>query len=189
MDPIDRLLSNLTSGMTDKPIAHNPTPLPKSASQPAPKAAEPSGESIDQLLSRLGEPQKQQIRESLLQASQIQTRQIPTPQTPIVQPPPAIVVPEVAAYAIQQTALAQAQQQTADAEAQRQATLKQQRQQELRSKAKEELRSKAQHWLDTLDPKSTEGRWFEEFGCNYDSRLEAAIAYLEALQEVDHFLG
>ncbi len=183
MDPIDRLLSNLTSEITDKPTKQ---PLPKPASRPVSKAStfEPSGESIDQLLSRLGEPQKQQIRESLLQATQSATPQRLSPQ-----PPQSIVVPEVAAYAIQQAVIVQAQQQANDAEAQRQATLKRQRQQDLREKTQQELQKKAQQWLETLNPKSTEGRWFEEFGCNYDSRLDAAVAYLEALQEVDHFLG
>ena len=179
MDPIDQLLSNLTSGTADKTTAQ---PFPKSA--PTPRTSERPAESIDRLLERLGEPQKQQVRESLLQA----TRNA-TPQTLIVQPLPSIVIPEVAAYAIQQTAIAQAQQQADDAEAQRQAILKQQRQQDLREKTQQELQGKAQRWLVTLDPKSTEGRWFEEFGCNYDSRLDAAVAYLEALQEVDHFLG
>ena len=185
MDPIDRLLSNLTSGLTDKPTAK---PLPKPASKSVPNAVafEPSEESIDQLLARLGEPKKQAIRDSLLQPTRSATPQILTVQPSAA---PAIVVPEVAAYAIQQTALAQAQQQAADAEIQRQATLKRQRQQELQLKAQQELRSGAQRWLETLDPKSVEGCWFDDFGCNYDSRLEAAIAYLEALQEVDHFLG
>ena len=179
MDPIDQLLSNLTSGTPDKTTAQ-----PFSKPVPTLRTSERPAESIDRLLERLGEPQKQQVRESLLQATRSAT-----PQTLIVQPPPSIVVPEVAAYAIQQTAIAEAQQQADDAEAQRQAKLKQQRQQELRSKMQQELRLKAQQWLETIDPKSTEGRWFEEFGCNYDSRLDAAIAYLEALQEVDHFLG
>lgn len=179
MDPIDQLLSNLTSGTVDKSTKQ---PLPKPV--PTPWTSEQPTESIDRLLEQLGEPQKQRVRESLLQATRSTI-----PQIGIVQPPPSIVVPEVAAYAIQQTAIAQAQQQADDAEAQRQAKLKQQRKQELQEKAQQELRLTAQQWLKTIDPKSTEGRWFEEFGCNYDSRLDAAIAYLEALQEVDHFLG
>ena len=179
MDPIDQLLSNLTSGTIDKSTKQ---PLPKPASTSW--TSEQPAESIDRLLEQLGEPQKQPIRASLLQSFQAATPQILT-----VQPSQAIVVPEVAAYAIQQTAMAQAQQQANDAAAQRQVTLKRQRQQELREKAQQELRSHAQRWLETLDPTSTEGRWFEELGCNYDSRLDAAIAYLEALREVDHFLG
>jgi aspartyl/asparaginyl beta-hydroxylase (cupin superfamily) len=97
-------------------------------------------------------------------------------------------VPEVEAYGKQQAAIAQATQQAEMAQAQQQEQLKQQRQEALRLQRQQELRSQAQDWLDHLDLKSTEGRWFEEFGCHYDSQIDAAIAYLEALQEVDRCL-
>ncbi len=64
--------------------------------------------------------------------------------------------------------------------------LKQQRQQELKNRQRQELHHAAEQWLKTLKPKSDEARWFEEFACNYESRLEAAIEYLVALQEVNH---
>jgi hypothetical protein len=44
-------------------------------------------------------------------------------------------------------------------------------------------RSNAQKWLNSLSFESEEGRWFEEFACNYESLLDAAIDYLEALEE------
>jgi hypothetical protein len=50
---------------------------------------------------------------------------------------------------------------------------------------REALTKKAKQWLDKLDAKSEEGRWFEEFSYAYDSPLEAAITYLEALGEVN----
>jgi len=64
------------------------------------------------------------------------------------------------------------------AEKQKAEALKQQRK-------REALTKKAKQWLDKLDPKSEEGRWFEEFSYAYDSPLEAAITYLEALGEVN----
>ncbi|NES85124.1 MAG: hypothetical protein F6K10_28990 [Moorea sp. SIO2B7] len=45
------------------------------------------------------------------------------------------------------------------------------------------LTRQAQDWLKNLDPNSDEGLWFEEFSYSYDSKLEAAIDYLEALRE------
>ncbi|MEG3436001.1 hypothetical protein V0288_02620 [Pannus brasiliensis CCIBt3594] len=47
------------------------------------------------------------------------------------------------------------------------------------------LQERAKKWLETLDPKSEEGRWFEEFSYSHESRLEAATIYLDALREVD----
>jgi hypothetical protein len=163
MDSIDRLLANLTP---DKLPQDGPQDGPQKVQQSAVNS--PVDGSIDQLLERLGEPQKQQVRDSLL-------------------------APEVEVYGKQQAAIAQATQQAAIAQAQQQAQqqaqLKHQRQEALRLQRQQELRSQAQDWLDDLDLKSTEGRWFEEFACHYDSQLDAAIAYLAALQEVDHFLG
>jgi hypothetical protein len=182
MDEIDRLLSNLTPDATQK------LPKPEVKASPTPAARSTTG-SIDQLLERLGEPQKQQVRDALLESSRSTHPSVLA--TPVATPSsiPKKTVPELQAYATEQTAIAQAEQQAEIAEAKHQEQLKQQRQQELRSKRQQELRSQAQQWLDNLDIKSPEGRWFEEFGCHYDSQLEAAIAYLEALQEVDRFLG
>ncbi|MGL5923731.1 salt stress protein, Slr1339 family [Chroococcidiopsis sp.] len=46
----------------------------------------------------------------------------------------------------------------------------------------EEMKTAAEQWLKTLDRKSTEGLWFEEFACNYSTEIEAAIDYLKAVQ-------
>lgn len=72
----------------------------------------------------------------------------------------------------------QAQQQRAEQE-------RQQRLEDLRQQRRAELIREAEQWLRTLKPKSKEGQWFAEFSCRYDSPLEAAIDYLEALQDVD----
>lgn len=59
-----------------------------------------------------------------------------------------------------------------------------QRREELRERRrKEALREQAQQWLKNLSLNSEEGRWFEEFSYSYESKLEAAIDYLEAMRE------
>ncbi|MCT7978358.1 salt stress protein, Slr1339 family [Laspinema olomoucense] len=50
----------------------------------------------------------------------------------------------------------------------------------LKQKQREELAKRAQEWLKKLDPYSDEGFWFGQFAEHYSSKLEAAIAYLEA---------
>lgn len=62
---------------------------------------------------------------------------------------------------------------------------KQERLEQLKQQRRQALTIRAEEWLKALDPNSSEGRWFEEFACNYRSRIEAAIDYLEALGEVD----
>ncbi|MEB3294856.1 MAG: hypothetical protein VKJ24_17000 [Synechococcales bacterium] len=73
-------------------------------------------------------------------------------------------------------------------EQQRQQDLqRQQRIEALRQQRRAEITQTAEAWLRQLKPKSKEGQWFAEFACRYDSPLEAAIDYLEALQEVDRW--
>ncbi len=60
--------------------------------------------------------------------------------------------------------------------AQKQAELREQRR-------KAALREKAQKWLQNLNPSTEEGKWFEEFSYSYESKLQAAIDYLEAMEE------
>ncbi|MBR8832322.1 MAG: hypothetical protein N5P05_002032 [Chroococcopsis gigantea SAG 12.99] len=48
---------------------------------------------------------------------------------------------------------------------------------------REALKEKARRWLQKLNPESEEGMWFEEFSYSYESKLEAAMTYLEALKE------
>jgi hypothetical protein len=61
----------------------------------------------------------------------------------------------------------------------------QQRMAALKAKRRAELTQQAREWLKRLNPKTPEGRWFEEFACGYESPMDAAIDYLEALQEVN----
>ncbi len=50
----------------------------------------------------------------------------------------------------------------------------------LKQQQREGLAKQAQEWLKKLDPYSDEGFWFGQFSDHYSSKLEAAIAYLEA---------
>ncbi len=59
-----------------------------------------------------------------------------------------------------------------------------QKREELRErKRKEALREAAKEWLIKLNPRSEEGKWFEEFSYAYEDKLKAAIDYLEAMRE------
>lgn len=59
-----------------------------------------------------------------------------------------------------------------------------QRLQEIRDRQRQEaLRQEAKTWLIKLNPRSEEGKWFQEFSASYQDQLQAAIDYLEAMQE------
>jgi hypothetical protein len=170
MDPIDQLLAKLGSSPANQP---SPLTAPKSTS---PETA--SGKSItpdanltiDDLLQSLGEPAKQTVRDQL--------RALPPPSASFTR---SLPIPEIQSYQQEQIAMELAaqekQQQQARRYEQRQAALAQQRRQD--------LQQQAQTWLQKLDKKSVEGRWFEDFACHYESPLDAAIEYFVALQEIN----
>lgn len=56
--------------------------------------------------------------------------------------------------------------------------VKEQRQQQ----RQKQLTNQAKQWLEQLSIESDEGFWFEQFAQSYPSRLEAAIAYLDFLE-------
>ena len=59
-----------------------------------------------------------------------------------------------------------------------------QKREELRERRrKEALREAAKEWLAKLNPRSEEGKWFQEFSYSYEDKLKAAIDYLEAMRE------
>jgi hypothetical protein len=62
---------------------------------------------------------------------------------------------------------------------------KDQRLNQLKIQREELARSNATEWLAKLSSVSEEGRWFEEFACHYESRLEAALDYLAAIAEAE----
>jgi hypothetical protein len=174
MDPIDQLLARLGSSPA---YPFSPPTAPKSTT-PETASGENSGKSItlganstiDDLLQSLGEPVKQTVREQL-QAS-------PPPHTSFAR---SLPVPEIQSYQQEQVvrdmAAQEKQHQQARMYEQRRAALAQQRRQD--------LRQQAQAWLQEIDRKSAEGRWFEDFACHYESPLDAAVEYFAALQEIN----
>ncbi len=140
----------------DKLLA-NLAPETQKPQTPPPKAdvpARPQG-SLDDLLKQLDSPQSANFSAPL----------------------PDRLMDEVKAdYEQQQAQL--------ELERQQQEQQKQKRLDQLKAQRRVELTEQAAQWLKALNPQSNEGKWFEEFACNYESRLEAAIDYLEALKEV-----
>ena len=54
-------------------------------------------------------------------------------------------------------------------------------QEQIRKQKQAKLTKQATEWLKNLDSLSDEGFWFEQFAEKYPTRLEAAIAYLDAI--------
>ncbi|MEO1341178.1 MAG: hypothetical protein AAFV28_08555 [Cyanobacteria bacterium J06635_13] len=72
----------------------------------------------------------------------------------------------------------------AEAKRRQQELVELQKREELRNKRRQAaLREDAKKWLEELNPRSEEGRWFEEFSYSYENKLQAAIDYLEAMRE------
>jgi hypothetical protein len=167
MDPIDQLLAQLGSSPANPPSPVSKPTSPETTSGKSITAG--ANETIDDLLRSLGEPAKQTVRDQL-QAS----------------PPPAsfarsLPVPEIQSYQQEQVAVELAAQE----KQQQQARLYEQRQTALAQQRRQDLRQQAQAWLQKIDKKSVEGRWFEDFACHYESPLDAAIEYFVALQEIN----
>ncbi len=173
MDPIDQLLANLSSSPTNPP---SPQTVPKlTPPTTSGKSITPGASTtIDDLLRSLGEPVKQKVRDNLQAA--------PRPSRPLP-------VPEIQSYQQEQVALAEgvskAIELAAQEKQQQQARLYEQRQAALAQQRRQDLRQQAQAWLQKLDKKSVEGRWFDDFACHYESPLDAAIEYFVALQEIN----
>lgn len=52
-----------------------------------------------------------------------------------------------------------------------------------KQRKRKQLETKAKQWLKSLSPESDEYLWFQTFAQSYPSQLEAAIEYLECLQQ------
>jgi hypothetical protein len=174
MDPIDQLLAQLGSSP-----ANPPSPAPK-LTPPKPISGVNSGQSIDgrsitpgvnstidDLLRSLGEPAQPIVQDQLPASPPSFARSVP--------------VPEIQSYQQEQVAM----ELVAQEQQQQQARLYEQRQAALAQQRRQDLRQQAQAWLQKLDKKSVEGRWFEDFACHYESPLDAAIEYFVALQEIN----
>jgi hypothetical protein len=206
MDEVDKLLAELQAEQPQqKQVERSPAPSPAPGQNPA-----SAPRSLDELLGQLGEDTRRSVRTEL---SKQPTPPKP-PSTSSSSPPISLQTfgERLSAPGMQQTpekslladlkahyqerdqaeALKrqqelrqqeqQRQQQKRDKE--RQEREKQHRLEVLRKQRRAELAEKAKNWLKHLNPRSEEGRWFYEFACGYESRLEAAIDYLEALQSV-----
>jgi predicted ribosome quality control (RQC) complex YloA/Tae2 family protein len=57
------------------------------------------------------------------------------------------------------------------------------RQQQLKAQKLEALKIRAKAWVESIDPLSSEGLWFEKFAEKYPSKLEAALEYLQEIEE------
>jgi hypothetical protein len=158
MDLIDQLLAKLNPNSAGQAI-----PQKTSEEISPPKS---SNRSIDDLLKSLGESAKQSVRERL-QSTPTSTKSVP--------------VPEIQEYQQEQVSL----ELLAQEKQQKQALLYQQQRAALEQQRRQDLQIQAETWLQKLDRQSVEGRWFDDFACHYESRLEAAIEYLVALQEVN----
>lgn len=77
----------------------------------------------------------------------------------------------------------QAQDQAEALKQQEQQRAEQLRQEQLKQKKRTQAIKQAEAWLKTLDPRSGEAVWFEEFASKYESRVDAAIDYLGLLAE------
>jgi hypothetical protein len=109
--------------------------------------------------------------------------------TPNANPPkPRVsgsVDPLIAQIKAEQVELEQEKQREIDRDRQQQEQSKQQRLEQLKQQRRAALHNRAETWLANLAQNSTERRWFDEFACNYNARIEAAIAYLEALEDLN----
>lgn len=78
----------------------------------------------------------------------------------------------------------QAEAKLAEEKRRQQELIELQQREELRARRRQEaLREEAKTWLLKLNPRSEEGKWFQEFSYSYENKLQAAIDYLEAMQE------
>lgn len=198
MDAIDQLLANLnakpdTSAVPATPPAAMPTHSPDSP---------PTPNSLDDLLGQLAEETKQSVRTQLSKSTPAANSIAPLPSIssnsieftstelnftdPIARSPEDALLGHLKSeYAERDQAAAQQRQQqlqAAEQHRQQQEREKQHRLEQLKQQRRAALAKQAEVWLNQLDRHSDEGLWFEEFACAYESRLEAAIDYLEALQ-------
>jgi hypothetical protein len=162
MDEIDRLLAGLNDAGSSA--------LPGKAGE----LVLGGDGAIDDLLNNLDESTKRGVRDRLSHAAPA---------------PPNVSLNGLLAHVkVEQEETARVfwqQQQDLAAAAEIQAQQRAEKLEQLRLQRRAELAVTARSWLAKLSKKSEEGRWFEEFACNYESQLAAAIDYLEALQEVN----
>lgn len=178
MESIDDLLASLKAEYTNPPPSSSASP-PAAQGAPSPLSLDP--EEQDPLIAEL----KAEYEGGKSPAIKPATPSLPDifPLETVYEspPPPSIFsAPPVAA----DTALVNELKAEMAAEAEAAQRRQQEALQEAQRRQKEALTKQAKAWLKQLKPNSEEGRWFQEFSEGYSSPLEAAIDYLQALQEV-----
>jgi hypothetical protein len=187
MDEIDKLLANIDKRQPiELPVdrADNP-PIDRTSNPPVVpptvKQQRANTKSIDDLLGSLG-------------AASPSSQPLATPpidRHPIKPPDKSLnnllssVRSDLDAELAAQAEAESRQQEQLERERQHQERAKQAKLDRLAAQRRQELQREAETWLRQLKPKSDEARWFEEFACNYETPLEAAIEYLDALKTVD----
>ncbi|MFZ9737722.1 MAG: salt stress protein, Slr1339 family [Prochlorotrichaceae cyanobacterium] len=204
MGNIEDLLASIKADKDQSPPPQN---IPEQQKQASAQSPLPSSHSVDDLLEQLGEPSPQRsfALDSVLggasptsppqdtkppQAKPLDLRNLPPPSRTSSSNPPSPALSsstlpvletlkaEFLAEQRQREAQERAEQERLARE--REAALKKERQrQEQEAKEKQaRLTKAAEQWLNQLEPLSGEAIWFDEFSTHYNSRLEAAIAYL-----------
>lgn len=187
MDPVDKLLAELNAQQSQPHPSAEPPTQPRAMKQPSIQPVD----TLDGLLGQLAEETQRSVRADLSKRSSPPS-QAQTPSagsTEITRSAEMSLLAEIQAqYAEHDRANALRQQQAtqaAERKQQQQDREKQRRLEQLRQQRRAALAKQAEAWLRRLNPRSEEGLWFDEFACGYESRLEAAIDYLEALQDVN----
>jgi hypothetical protein len=194
MDSVDRLLAELKAKHDQQPQSQplSEQPSPPASQSDLPATAPPR--SLDQLLSELEEETKRSVRTNLSSQPCVSKPQLASPKVAKIQRGEGRSLEDKTLSQLQSQYKEQdraealrRERELRDAEYRRhqQEREKQRRLEALRVQRRAQLTEQAKEWLKRLHPKSEEGLWFEEFACNYESRLEAAIEYLEALQTVE----
>jgi hypothetical protein len=175
MNELEKLLAQLKAEYTQKEQPQQPLPVAPPSPEKLTRSPLQSPSPIDNLLAevkaeienpRSSLPQSLQSTDSKSQVFKHQDKPLPDNQ----------LLEDVKAEYREQERLEQQRKQQELIEQQR---LEEQR----RQRRRQALKQQAQEWLKNLNPRSEEGIWFEEFSYSYDSKLEAAIDYLEALRE------
>ncbi|MEY2979153.1 MAG: hypothetical protein RLZZ435_3292 [Cyanobacteriota bacterium] len=203
MGNIEDLLASIKADKDQSPPPQN---IPEQQKQVSAQSPLPSSHSVDDLLEQLGEssPQRSFALDAVLGASPTSPSQTskppqakpldlqnlpPSPRTSSSNPPspdlssstlPVLETLKAEFLAEQREREAQERAEQERLAREREAALAKERQrQEQEAKEKQaRLTKAAEQWLNQLEPLSGEAIWFDEFATHYNSRLEAAIAYL-----------
>lgn len=167
MGELDDLLSQLKTEYTNQEEPQRVTPPPV---VPSPSATpKPTHSSVEHLLAKL----KEEIKENKPQPTSSKNISSHSQFTQPVEP--TLFGDLRSEY--------QEKDQNAAKHQQREIKENQRLEEQRLLKKRQTLQEKALIWLKQLNPKSDEGKWFEEFSYSYDSKVEAAMHYLEALRE------